>query len=135
MSRDAFPQIALVVLVALVIVVGLITVGGPGAGREERRDRARMSDLRDLSRHTICIAQVQGGNLPEALVEDASCTAEKRLNDPFTDAPYIYTRVSDIAYRLCADFEAPERLTGNSKLDRETGCVQFNYAPPTKAAN
>lgn len=131
MRIDRLAQIALAVLVAALVVFGLLTVGGPGKGRVEKRDATRLEDLQQISIYIRCVADTQGETLPVSLALGDTCQRDLRLSDPFTGAPYAYERVSDTAYRLCAGFEDPDWLieTRRADLDRATGCIQFTYTP------
>lgn len=131
MQAERLPLIALAALVAGLVALGLLAVGGPGAGRMEKRDDARLSDLQEISQYVRCVADAQGKVLPEALDPMTTCQRDLRRTDPFTDAPYRYERVSDTSYRLCAGFEGAERMSRNiaARLDPETGCLQFSYTP------
>jgi hypothetical protein len=131
MRADRLAQVALAALVAGLVVFGLLTVGGPGKGRMEKRDATRLSDLSDLNFYVRCVANTQGKSLPASLAPVETCQRELRLADPFTGAPYRYERVSATAYRLCAGFEDPDWVieARNADLDRATGCLQFTYTP------
>ncbi|WP_323779834.1 hypothetical protein [Thalassovita sp.] len=132
MQVDRLSQITLTALVAGLVVFGLLTVGGPGKGRMEKRDETRWSDLQELSAYIRCVADTDGETLPGSLDPAVgTCQRDLRLEDPFNGAPYNYARVSDTAYRLCAGFEDPDWLveTGGAVIDRATGCVQFTYTP------
>ncbi|WP_212524921.1 hypothetical protein [Actibacterium sp. MT2.3-13A] len=131
MRTDRLAQIALAALVAALVVFGLLTVGGPGKGRMERRDATRLSDLQDLGQYVRCVANTQDKTLPAGLAPVETCQRELRLADPFTGAPYLYQRVSDTAYRLCAGFEDTGWVAEARErdLDPATGCLQFTYTP------
>ncbi|MBR9652184.1 hypothetical protein [Thalassovita aquimarina] len=131
MQADRLAQTALAALVAGLVVFGLLTVGGPGKGRIEKRDDTRMSDLLVLSSYVRCVADTQGKTLPASLAPVDTCQRDLRLTDPYTDTPYRYERVSDTAYRLCAGFEDPDWIieTRGADIDRATGCLQYTYTP------
>ena len=131
MRPDRLAPVALGALVAALIVFGLRSVGGPGKGRQEQRDTTRLQDLRDLRTYVVCVANTQDKTLPTGLVPVETCQREIRLADPFTGAPYLYERVSDTAFRLCATFEDPDWIIAfrAADLDRGTGCLQFTYTP------
>jgi len=131
MPADRLPLIALAALVAALVALGLLTVGGPGAGRMEKRDEIRLSDLSEISGYVRCVADAEGKSLPDALTPMTTCQRDLRLTDPYTDAPYRYDRVSDTSFRLCAGFENPDWVieVRNAELDPETGCLQYSYTP------
>lgn len=131
MQNNSLAQIALAVLVTGAIVGGLLTVGGPGQGRMERRDSTRLQDLRGLGRYVICLAKHNNDTLPDNLSEAAFCPGNDRLGDPFTGAPYAYERLGSNSFRVCTSFEAPDRIEyydmGN--FDPATGCYTHVYYP------
>ncbi|MYM56103.1 hypothetical protein [Thalassovita mangrovi] len=131
MQADKIAQTALAALVAGLIVFGLLTVGGPGKGRMEKRDGTRLSDLQSLSIFVRCVADTQDKTLPDTLAPVDTCQRDLRLADPYTGEDYRYERVSDTAYRLCAEFEDPDWIieTRAASLDRATGCLQYTYTP------
>lgn len=133
MKANSGPPIVIGVVVLATIAAGIWAVGGPATGAQEKRDKARMSDMHNLNRHVVCLAVAAGKVLPESLpiADDtiADCVPAPRMADPFTDAPYDYERISDTSYRVCAVFEHPELLNYSSNLDRETGCITFQYSP------
>ena len=113
------------------VITGLWLAGGPATGRAEKHDAQRMEDLIALQHLTFCLAETAEGVLPEVIDISATCQREIALSDPFTDAAYVYLKVSERAYKWCADFELPERVrdTWSDGLDPKTGCVQFTYRP------
>ena len=131
MRADRVAEITLAALVAGLVIVGVLTVGGPGKGRLEKRDSTRLSDLRAISQYVYCVASTQDRVLPGSLAPVKTCQRDLRLNDPFTDTLYRYERVSDTAFRLCAGFEDPDWAikNGGADLDRATGCLQYTYRP------
>ncbi|SIR05136.1 hypothetical protein SAMN05421641_12235 [Paracoccus thiocyanatus] len=120
--------IALALLAVAAVIAGLAATGGPGQARKERRDRERESDLANLSRLVLCLARENGDRLPATLKTSAECDWQLRLADPFTGAPYRYEAMDARSYRLCADFELPQRppILG----DRDAaGCIHRSFAP------
>lgn len=134
MPRDTLPAIALGVLVAAAIVAGLLTVGGPGQGRIERRDSERLSDLHRLESYVACVAALGDGTLPESLDPDERCAGSDYLVDPFTSEPYRYEKLSETGYRICARFEQVGNVPGhvNPQFDRETGCMTYVHRPSNR---
>jgi len=108
MHTSTLAQIALALLVAVGIVGGLLTVGGPEQGRKERHDSDRLSDIRTLSVYVKCLAQDNGKRLPDEMKTNSACPASDRLSDPFTGEAYRYERLSNDSYQICASFESPE---------------------------
>jgi hypothetical protein len=115
-------SLALIGLAVAAIGLALLTVGGPGQARAERRDQARMNDLHSLARQVICLRRQ--GLAPDG--HSDTCPEAAHRRDPLTDAPYRVDAVSDEAVRVCAVFET--RMTGQWWADRddfdpETGCL------------
>lgn len=131
MKADRLALAGLVLVALGLVAAGLLTVGGPGAGRSEQRDRTRLGDVERLGNYVACVADTNGGVLPDALRPVGTCAGGERFEDPFDGTPYTYEKLSDTAYRLCAAFEDPGRLDreGWARLDSASGCIQFTYAP------
>ena len=113
---------ALVGLTVLLVALGLWVVGGPGQGRIEMRDAARLSDLRDLIDQAQCVYRTTGA-IPDTLGPDASCSYATVFEDRFTGEPYRYARVSDEVVRVCATFEAPGAVRAYDNFDAQAGCL------------
>jgi len=113
------------------IVAGLLSVGGPGSARMDERDAERVRDLQELRYFVECIAASTDGTVPDSLDGSDICTRDLNRADPLTDTYYSYERLSDTAYRLCADFENPARAAEYFAipLDSESGCVTWAYTP------
>jgi len=136
MRPEFWPRAALSLAVAALVVAALVAIGGPGAGRKEKRDEARVQDLLAMGDAIACLAADAEGKLPETLEGIESCGSSLQLDDPFTGVPYRYERLSEDRFRLCAGFEAPGRLEDSYygrielseiRLDRKTGCLLFEY--------
>ena len=127
MRREALPQLGLGIVVVLAVVAGFLTVGGPEAGKQERRDQLRRQDLGKLSQYIHCVAAANDNTLPETISSHDTCERDIRFIDPYTGAPYVYERISDTSYLLCATFEAPEKLSFFQALNPKTGCAQYTY--------
>ena len=133
MRPDRPASLALILLVAAAVALGLWTVGGPMQGRAEARDETRYRDLLALQRQVRCLADAAGGRLPGTLEETQSCHIAERYADPYTGAPYRYERLSESGYRLCAGFETARSgdfTTGTEvKFDAEAGCLVISHPP------
>lgn len=133
MRADATATLALTALVAAAVGLGLWAVGGPAQGRMEKRDQQRHADLMQLERQVACLSDAASGALPDAIAETDVCHIAERYADPWTGAAYVYDRLSDSGYRLCAGFEAPGTLqawTGPEiKFDRDAGCLVIRHTP------
>jgi hypothetical protein len=123
MRPETLARTGLTALVAALLVLGVFSVGGPGTGRMERHDAERLSDLRALESWLVCMANAQGGMPPATLDPAQACRGTYRRNDPYTGTPYRYERVSDTSWRLCAAFEAPQRLGNVPGFDADSGCL------------
>src|SRR5690554_6217636 len=115
-NNPNWPVLVLAGLVMLVVALALVATGGPGQGRKERRDEARLQDLARLSAHAEGLAREAGGALPAELATSAECPGELRLADPYGGDAYRYEALSGESYRLCAPFETPldERMPWNA---------------------
>ncbi|SFD06101.1 hypothetical protein [Tropicimonas isoalkanivorans] len=131
MRPDTLARLSLALLVVLLIVLGVRITGGPETGRMEERDRTRLSDLRDVATTVRAAANAESGTLPEALDSMIGAPSDLRLADPFTGAPYRYERLSDRAFRVCADFELPDRIRRPQVTDFDggSGCLTYTYQP------
>jgi hypothetical protein len=117
-------------VVALAVAAGLAVVGGPEAGRRDRRDETRLADIRRIAEAVACHAEA--GAEPPAPADLAAISpaclggATGGLVDPATAAAYpIEYPAADLA-RVCAGFEQParaDRWTGWPPFDPATGCV------------
>jgi hypothetical protein len=131
MRPDTAARLALGLLVVLLIALGVRITGGPETGRMEERDRTRLSDLRDVATKVRAYANAGSGALPETLKAMDGTPGDLRLVDPFTGAPYTYERLSDRAFRVCADFELPDRIRRPQVTDFDggSGCLTYTYQP------
>jgi hypothetical protein len=131
MRSEYLPQILIALIVVVAVIVGLVVVGGPTAGRMEKRDEARITDLRELASFVECVADSNQNTLPEKLGQIESCSRDVRLSDPFTDVPYRYEPISPTAFRVCAELERPGAATQTSwhnwEFEPSTGCLTASY--------
>ncbi|UWQ14010.1 hypothetical protein K3556_13955 [Aliiroseovarius sp. M344] len=125
MEREAFGPLLIGVLVVGAIAAGLSITGGPITARAEKRDMARLADLRKLQAVLTCLYS-NDDVLPDTLTADARCADTPPMTDPITDKPYVYEKLSDKTYRLCAEFERPELMSdfdlGSGQLQPENNC-------------
>lgn len=121
------------VIILMTIGAGIWSLGGPASAKQEKRDKARMSDIQNLNDHVICLSRQAEQGLPATLPlagdVPSACTPVPRMVDPFTDAPHGYERLSDDSYLICATFEKPELIAYPATFDATTGCVRFSYQP------
>ncbi|MGB8624453.1 MAG: hypothetical protein WCD16_16715 [Paracoccaceae bacterium] len=125
----SWPAFLIAGLAVLAIGLGLAVTGGPGQGRKEHRDEARLSDLDRLSAQVQCLARAADGQLPQDLAPTTVCPGELRREDPYTGQPYRYEILTDRAYRICAGFETDlaELRRGNLvDVDTKAGCIHYS---------
>ncbi len=99
--------IALSLVMALVVGIGLYVSGSPATARQEAIDGRRVRDLRKTKeevysywhRHHALPATIDGASPVPA--DSAS------HRDPVTGTPYEYRVTSDSTYELCAVFALP----------------------------
>jgi hypothetical protein len=117
---------------AVAVALGLSHVGGPGAGRLEQRDAARLDHIREIARAVVCHAGARAAPLaPTELAEiTPACLSAARagvLRDPAGGAAYRVAWPEAGLVQVCADFEsagrAIEGAQGWPPFDPATGCV------------
>lgn len=90
------------------VIAGLATAGGPMQARKERRDEARMDDLRRLAVHIGCLSDEGGqAQVPSDLSPTPGCPGPVPLTDSRTGEAYRIAPLQAGKYRLCAGFELP----------------------------
>ena len=120
--------ICMCLLVGGAIVGGLMVVGGPKQARLARVDTQRISDLRNLRSHLMCVGHPRKP-LPQTLTDDSYCPSTRHSlhdilanGDPASGAPYVYRRFSDTAFEVCTT------LALNSQKARKAAFDQGNIA-------
>ncbi|MFN3273518.1 MAG: DUF5671 domain-containing protein [Paracoccus sp. (in: a-proteobacteria)] len=88
----------------LALLGGLWLTGGPGQGRAEQRDAARMADLEALAAQARCLA-LEGRAVPPIGVSER-CPEVVRAADPWTGAEYLVEGIGGDRLRLCAVMES-----------------------------
>ena len=129
------------VVVFIAIIAGLFTVGGPDQARRDMFDLRRYEDLAEISYALGCSNwRVMQPTLPDELkVESlrAYCGGVEIgadvLLDNETGKPYVYERLSESEYSVCADFYDAQKtmqlgyrrfVVGvQSSFNPDTGCV------------
>ncbi|SMO74107.1 hypothetical protein [Paracoccus laeviglucosivorans] len=120
--------IAIGIVAALAVVLGLVLTGGPGHARKQKRDMQREQDLISMSSWIDCIAQSRNA-LPQTPEPTDQCAWDQRAAGPYTQAPYRYQAISPRSYRICADFELPpQRPIDRWGRDAE-GCITREFLP------
>ncbi len=129
MQTEQLAKIGFGVVVVLAVVGGIATVGGPAKGRMEKRDQARMTDLNSLQSYVTCVARAREKTLPDSLDGNPECPRNLDRIDPFDDTPYIYRKLDEESFELCAQFELPEALNRwqTQNLNKDTGCIRYHY--------
>ncbi|MDO5529769.1 MAG: hypothetical protein Q4F71_10240 [Paracoccus sp. (in: a-proteobacteria)] len=123
-NPERYAAFAIAGLAAVMVVAALVTVGGPGRAQQEARDRLRLDDLQMLAMSVDCLAD--GGPPPAEIAPSEQCPDLPRQTDPQTGEPYLYEVIDANSYRLCANFERPERrgFTGyDMQFDGARGCL------------
>jgi hypothetical protein len=92
-------------IVATMIILGFVRIGGPSAQRMLRADQKRIDDLYQLSQHI----QNRWGSGDRALPHDLGELSGVPISDPVTRAPYEYRVKEGSQYELCAAFSAPSK--------------------------
>ncbi|MBD1915336.1 MULTISPECIES: hypothetical protein [Cyanophyceae] len=130
----AFAVVA-TVAVGLAIAAGFWVLGTPGRQREIAADRQRLQDVGTIAQrlHERYLTDNDSFELP------ATLEASELRNDPLTNQPYEYERLSDREFNLCATFDtdsSTHRLTAQeSNPDAERWqhpegrhCFEFDVA-------
>ena len=123
-------------VVTAAVVLGLAAVGGPEAGRRDRRDDARLADIAQIAGALVCHAEADAAPpAPETVAEiSPGCLAPAALADPATGAAYRIERPAPDRVSVCATFEdapsAAERGAGWPPFDPESGCVSTVLTAP-----
>lgn len=108
--------LGLPIAAVLAIIAALFVIGGPSKARLERMDERRIGDLSDLAsaieRHHLFT-----NHLPDSLaelharLEARGSTRRPPEADPETGAPYVYERLADDRFRVCAILALPDAAT------------------------
>lgn len=96
--------IASIAIVIASIVAGFAIIGSPQTQRMARIDGNRVNDLQMIQSQILFHYQ-QKQTVPNTLVElSDDISGFVAPTDPETDAAYVYEKLSDTSFRLCADF-------------------------------
>ena len=97
------------------IVGGFFIMGSPFTLRMKRFDERRVNDLQNIQYQVVNFYQ-RKGNLPNGLLELEDPISGFNIPlDPASAASYGYEKVSDINFKLCADFSLANDLKIDSK--------------------
>lgn len=105
LGRDLSMGILSALVVMVMVILGFVQIGGPGAQRLLRADEKRLEDLYQLHQQ-IEIRARSNGNLPPHDLSELSGVA---ISDPMTRAAYEYHVKEGSKYELCATFSAASR--------------------------
>lgn len=96
--------IASVVVVVASIVWGFTVMGLPQSQRAQQLDMTRINDLQNIQSQVVNYYQ-QKNTVPDDLATLADPISNYIIpNDPETQLPYQYEKISDTSFKLCADF-------------------------------
>lgn len=114
--QPSFPISIIGLIMALGVSLAAVVVsGGPGEGRQERRDAIRMSDVSALSENLVCLLEAK----------TACALIPPREADPFTGEPYEVRREPG-RVTVCAMTESRIHRTSP---DRQSlpGCASVTF--------
>ncbi|KAA8608679.1 hypothetical protein AL036_06125 [Salipiger aestuarii] len=117
--RPAGP--ALLALAVIALGLSLFSVGGPRRGQAEHRDRARISDLRELA---LDVAACTGHDaLPDRLNPLDCARTPARLTA--LAAAVAYRRTDDTTFDLCVAVEAPGAISQYGiRITDDMACIK-----------
>lgn len=114
---------AIIALSLLALGLSFATIGGPGQGQAERRDRARLADLRVLSNEVRDCEALAQDSLPETL-DPMSCARNPQALTGFA-AAVEYRRSGENSFELCTGVEAPAAVSRyDVTLEDGTACMR-----------
>jgi hypothetical protein len=103
-GRDFAMVVVSALIVALMVILGFVQIGGPSTQRLLRGDQKRIQDLFQLSQRIENRWRSQA-NIPLSLSEIVGAA----IADPITRAAYEYRAKQGSEYELCATFSAASR--------------------------
>lgn len=135
-SRSSWPQRTVAVVVATLfggaVLWGLLTVGTPGMARSKELDRARIRDLREISRAIQRFFDDEG-RLPNSL-QDLDLDPDT-LVDPISKKSYEYVVKDSRNYQLAAEFAVADEDRGGfyeRNWSHRSGLHYFNLEVESK---
>lgn len=109
---DAWVAAGVSLVVAVILVLGFLNIGGPGRQRALRADRRRVQDIAQLATRVTTKWRLDH-SLPQR-IENIPTTA---LDDPVTRRPYDYHPKQGDQYEICATFSfATEKNEANGQF-------------------
>lgn len=124
MNRHRTFAAASILAVAIGLVLGFWSLGGPGTQRELAADQRRSEDLRRLA---FQVEQFYSRHkkLPSALSSLEVDSPGLTSRDPVSRVSYGYQVTGDTTYQLCTVFNADTRTSA----DTSAPVTGFNYHP------
>lgn len=123
--------ILLASIAGALVVAGLVTAGGPGKARMEKRDQTRIDALLAASSYVNCVANQADGTLPTDPSSAGPCSGQTFPAPPFEGEAVAYDVLGEKQFRLCVSLERPQAVRQNLQygviLDPQNGCADFNY--------
>jgi hypothetical protein len=119
----------LVVIVSVGLIGGFMAVGGPAYARLEKQDLERSKDLQDLFRYLEC--RPSNEVLPKTLEDESYCPSHRNVfstKDPVTGENYMYRRLDDTQFEVCAIYATDAQKGSRGypsralKFDGKVGC-------------
>lgn len=131
LMRQGWASWGIVAMAASAAVSALLVAGGPGYARMERRDDERARVLTELDDRVRCLMGENGYRaLPTDLADTPACPGRTQPKDPYTGRQIKPEAVSDTRYRMCADFELPQRPDRYGNRETNGDCFVFDTPKP-----
>ena len=109
MNTNTLVVVGVSVIVAAALIAGLVVSGSPEL-RSLRMDQTRVNNLVRLSSSIRAYYQ-QADQLPASLDDLLRTQMLREMpRDPESGEAYTYEVLSEVAYRLCAEFALPSEL-------------------------
>lgn len=121
-SFDKAFAIAATVAVAAGVVAGFWVLGTPGRQRAVAADRQRLRDLQSIAFDLHMRSQ----NQPDEFQLPAQLDPSQMREDPLTNEPYEYQRLSESRFELCAEFDTD---SSSYPLQNATQSAEFWQHP------
>lgn len=112
-SRDQVAGLAATAVVATALVLGFVTLGGPGTQRLVQTDNRRIQDISLIASAVGRKWATSNHALPASLSEISGVGSASR--DPLTGALYEYRPGGTSDYQLCASFARDYRQEGRQE--------------------
>lgn len=98
---------AVALIIVASIVGGFTIIGSPMNARSMRFDERKINDLSNIQNQITYFWQQKEG-LPQSLTDLIDPLTNNAIPvDPQTGKPYVYTVLSPVSFRLCAEFNLP----------------------------